>query len=84
MSDWQQNRRGELVLGPTNQIGWLRLPSNSSIFESTADPSAGPKSGHYEFITTVSVYYTAQLDSVVFNLTITKTGRICFILERIP
>ncbi|KAI0064427.1 alcohol oxidase [Artomyces pyxidatus] len=49
---WETSKTGEFTLGPANQLGWLRLPKNSSIFKSTADPSAGPTSGHYELIFT--------------------------------
>ncbi|KAI0041583.1 GMC oxidoreductase [Auriscalpium vulgare] len=52
LSQWQSSRTGEFVLGPANQLGWLRLPSNASIFDNTTDPSAGPTSGHYELIFT--------------------------------
>ncbi len=47
---WMRNRTGELGLPTGNQLGWLRLPRNSSIFETESDPSAGPSSAHYEFI----------------------------------
>lgn len=48
LQQWESTRTGELVIGPSNQVGWLRLPDNSSIFESAADPSAGPTSAHYQ------------------------------------
>ncbi|EPQ58624.1 alcohol oxidase [Gloeophyllum trabeum ATCC 11539] len=49
---WQANRTGQLVLSPTNQIGWFRLPENASIWETHPDPTAGPTSSHYEFVFT--------------------------------
>ncbi|KAI0049315.1 GMC oxidoreductase [Auriscalpium vulgare] len=52
VAQWESSHTGELVLGPANQLGWLRLPSTSSIFTTTTDPSAGPTSGHYELIFT--------------------------------
>ncbi|KAF8808842.1 aryl-alcohol oxidase-like protein [Phlegmacium glaucopus] len=52
LSQWMQNRTGEFSLGASNQFGWLRLPSNASIFKTVQDPSAGPTSAHYEFIPT--------------------------------
>lgn len=51
---WETNRTGELVLSPTNLWGWLRLPSDSPVFDNFTDPSAGMTSSHYEFILTVS------------------------------
>jgi choline dehydrogenase-like flavoprotein len=47
---WQTNRTGELGLPTGNQLAWLRLPANNSIFQTTPDPSAGPTSGQYELI----------------------------------
>ncbi|THH18790.1 hypothetical protein EW146_g2256 [Bondarzewia mesenterica] len=49
---WKANHTGELVLAPANQLGWFRLPGNAAIFDKVADPSAGPRSAHYEFIFT--------------------------------
>ncbi|KAI0260754.1 aryl-alcohol oxidase-like protein [Gloeopeniophorella convolvens] len=48
VSQWTSSHTGELVLGPANQLGWFRLPSSAI----PSDPSAGPTSGHYEFIFT--------------------------------
>lgn len=55
LNEWLANRTGPDVLSAGSQWGWLRLPDNSSIFENTTDPSAGPTSGHYELIFTVSI-----------------------------
>ncbi|EIM83807.1 alcohol oxidase [Stereum hirsutum FP-91666 SS1] len=52
MEEWETEKEGLLVLGPANQFGWLRIPDNSSIFETEEDPSAGPTAGHYELIFT--------------------------------
>nr|ALJ82906.1 mitochondrial choline dehydrogenase [Irpex lacteus] len=52
LQQWESNHTGELTLPAANQVAWLRLPSNSSIFSSVADPSAGPTSAHHEFILT--------------------------------
>ncbi|KAL5484794.1 hypothetical protein ACEPAI_7436 [Sanghuangporus weigelae] len=49
---WIANGSGELGSGPASQIGWFRLPMNSSIFNTVPDPSAGPTSAHYEFLFT--------------------------------
>jgi hypothetical protein len=52
---WQNGHTGLLTLPAANQIAWNRLPSNSSIFQTVPDPSAGPTSAHHEFIFTVFV-----------------------------
>lgn len=50
---WNLTRTGPLVDNVGNHLGWLRLPSNASIFERFPDPSAGPDSAHFELIFTV-------------------------------
>jgi len=50
LAQWQFNRTGELSLGTANQLGWLRIPNDSSIYKTFEDPSAGPTSAHFEFI----------------------------------
>lgn len=54
IDQWEANRTGLFTDGPGNLIGWLRLPSNASIFESAKDPSAGMRSGHFQFLFLVS------------------------------
>jgi choline dehydrogenase-like flavoprotein len=51
---WQTNRTGLLGNPTGNQLAWLRLQPNNSIFQTTPDPSAGPTSGQYELILNVS------------------------------
>jgi choline dehydrogenase-like flavoprotein len=53
MAEWQATKTGILDYPVTNQLGWFRLPSNSSIFKTIRDPSAGPTSAHYELIIVV-------------------------------
>lgn len=53
LEQWEKNKTGLYVDGTFNNIGWLRLPSNSSIFETAKDPSSGPTSGHFELLFTV-------------------------------
>ncbi|KAJ7045934.1 aryl-alcohol-oxidase from pleurotus Eryingii [Mycena alexandri] len=50
--EWNSTRMGPLVNTPLGQIGWLRVPDNSSIFERFPDPAAGPNTPHYELIFT--------------------------------
>ena len=40
---WQTNKSGLFADAPVNTMGFLRLPSNASIFENITDPSAGEK-----------------------------------------
>ncbi|KAF5316280.1 hypothetical protein D9619_006818 [Psilocybe cf. subviscida] len=47
---WQTTRTGPLSDGTANNIGWLRLASNASIFEHQSDPAAGPKTPHFELL----------------------------------
>ncbi|KAF9061468.1 GMC oxidoreductase-domain-containing protein, partial [Rhodocollybia butyracea] len=60
LQQWNSSHTGDLVLGPGNQLGWLRLPKDASIFKQAADPSAGPTSAHYEFIPTDSFVSFSQ------------------------
>lgn len=56
LAQWQFNRTGKLSLGAANQLGWLRIPNDSSIYKTVDDPSAGPTSAHFEFILTVCYF----------------------------
>jgi choline dehydrogenase len=53
-------KNGPLAGGLANHIGWLRLPRNASIFRTVKDPSAGPRSSHWEIIFAVrsSFFYS--------------------------
>jgi choline dehydrogenase-like flavoprotein len=42
--------QGPLVDTVCNQIGWLRIPDNSSIWEVAPDPTTGPTTAHYELV----------------------------------
>ncbi|KAJ3554607.1 hypothetical protein NP233_g12386 [Leucocoprinus birnbaumii] len=50
LEEWQQNRTGPYTMSPTasNHIAFLRLPDNSTIFETNVDPAAGPNTPHME------------------------------------
>ncbi|KAI0299053.1 aryl-alcohol-oxidase from pleurotus Eryingii [Multifurca ochricompacta] len=50
LAQWTANKTGPFATAPNEQIGWLRLPQNASIFTRVPDPSSGPRSPHYEFI----------------------------------
>lgn len=53
LGQWTQNGTGPLADGVCNHLAFLRLPSNSSIFEDMDDPAAGPNAAHIEFIVSV-------------------------------
>ncbi|KAJ7049706.1 alcohol oxidase [Mycena amicta] len=50
IQQWNTTRTGRLVDTIAGQLGWLRVPNNSSIFERFPDPSAGPNTAHYELL----------------------------------
>ncbi|KAF8962179.1 hypothetical protein BDZ97DRAFT_1759417 [Flammula alnicola] len=52
IAQWTANKTGLIANPIANQFGFARIPANSSVFNSTSDPSAGPESPHYEFIFT--------------------------------
>ncbi|KAF9458888.1 hypothetical protein BDZ94DRAFT_1312864 [Collybia nuda] len=50
LAQWLKDRTGPLGGHITNNLGWLRLPKTASIFKTVRDPSAGPKSSHFEML----------------------------------
>ncbi|KDQ57028.1 aryl-alcohol oxidase [Jaapia argillacea MUCL 33604] len=50
LAQWQTTGQGPFSYTITNNLAYLRLPSNSPIFQSYPDPSPGPNSAHYELI----------------------------------
>ncbi|KAG6902090.1 hypothetical protein C0995_004441 [Termitomyces sp. Mi166 len=52
LRQWNKTRTGPLVVNIFNNLGWIRLPSNASIFSQFQDPSAGPHTAHFELIFT--------------------------------
>ncbi|KAJ6494980.1 aryl-alcohol oxidase [Mycena vulgaris] len=50
LAQWNTTRTGPLVDNPLSHMGWLRIPDNSSIFNTFPDPAAGPNTSHYELI----------------------------------
>ncbi|KAF9004581.1 pyranose dehydrogenase [Cyathus striatus] len=45
---WQASHTGPLVTTGINQVAWLRIPDNSSIFKTFPDPAAGKNTPHFE------------------------------------
>jgi len=50
---WKETGQGPLVNTIATHIGFMRIPDNHTIFETVEDPSAGPTSGHHEFLSFV-------------------------------
>jgi len=61
MKEWQFNHKGILGNSFSSQTGWLRLPNDSSIFNSVADPSAGLRSAHFAVIFRVDFFFSSRL-----------------------
>ncbi|PPQ91199.1 hypothetical protein CVT25_001215 [Psilocybe cyanescens] len=55
IAQWQANKTGTLVNNIANNFGFLRVPSNDSVFKTNSDPAPGPKSPHWEML--VSNYF---------------------------
>ncbi|KAJ7366029.1 aryl-alcohol-oxidase from pleurotus Eryingii [Mycena albidolilacea] len=82
LTQWNDTRTGPLVDTVATHIAYLRLDSNSTIFEQFEDPSAGPKSPHLElslnlpvalpghfFRSTTAVVSPASRGSITLNTT---------------
>ncbi|KAJ7141349.1 alcohol oxidase [Mycena epipterygia] len=50
LTQWTNSRTGPFVDSLFSHLGWLRVPTNSTIFNSAPDPSAGPNTPHFELI----------------------------------
>ncbi|KLO15613.1 aryl-alcohol oxidase-like protein [Schizopora paradoxa] len=48
--EYNTTGQGTFVDGPADHLGWFRLPNNTTIFENTSDPSAGPTAPHHELL----------------------------------
>ncbi|KAG6865075.1 hypothetical protein C0991_005305 [Blastosporella zonata] len=48
LAQWKANHTGPYAANNGSQVIWGRLPDNSSIFETSQDPSSGKNSPHYE------------------------------------
>lgn len=64
---WQQNKSTPLAADVCNTIGWLRLPSDDPIFQTTPDPAPGLDSAHYEFIFHVNQFQCPPSRSWILN-----------------
>ncbi|KAF8989701.1 aryl-alcohol-oxidase from pleurotus Eryingii [Cyathus striatus] len=52
VAEWNQTKTGPLTFAVSNQLGFFRLPSNSSIIQQFGDPTPGPGSAHIELVFT--------------------------------
>ncbi|KAF8991046.1 hypothetical protein BDQ17DRAFT_1371178 [Cyathus striatus] len=50
MAEWNATRTGPLTHPLNSFVGWMRIPDNSSIYQTAQDPSAGPHSAHFEML----------------------------------
>ncbi|KAF9481638.1 alcohol oxidase [Pholiota conissans] len=50
LNQWIQNKTGVFANNVVNNFGFLRIPSNATIFQNTTDPAPGPNSPHWEII----------------------------------
>ncbi|KAJ7773189.1 alcohol oxidase [Mycena metata] len=48
LAEWNLTKKGPLVDTPANQLGWFRVPANSSAAQDYPDSAPGPNSPHYE------------------------------------
>ncbi|KAI9451435.1 aryl-alcohol-oxidase from pleurotus Eryingii [Lactarius psammicola] len=77
---WELTGTGPFTTPPRVNLGWLRLPKNSTIFKTTGDPSSGPQAPHYEFVfangfaSTVEPPTTGHFMTIASNL-MTPTSR---------
>ncbi|KAF7357723.1 Pyranose dehydrogenase [Mycena venus] len=68
LEEWTTTKTGPLVDSITSQIGWLRLPNNSSILQNFPDPSSGPLSPHFEMLFTNGVPGTPPATGNYFTI----------------
>ncbi|KDR81074.1 hypothetical protein GALMADRAFT_222642 [Galerina marginata CBS 339.88] len=65
LKEWEQIRKGPLVNAGFNQISWSRIPDNSSIFKTFADPSSGRNSPHIELVISNGGAFSSALGNFV-------------------
>ncbi|KAJ3511702.1 hypothetical protein NLJ89_g3945 [Agrocybe chaxingu] len=54
LQTWKTTRQGVYATGASQHIGFVRVPSNSSVFANAPDPASGPGSPHFEILVSVS------------------------------
>lgn len=53
LTEWVTSKQGQLGNGPSNHVGWLRVPESEQTWAATEDASAGPTSPHFELLFSV-------------------------------
>ncbi|KAJ7187303.1 alcohol oxidase [Mycena filopes] len=71
LAQWNTTRTGPLVDSPVGQIGYLRVPDNSSVFQHTEDSAAGPNSPHLELIFSNGLLFALPPTGNFFSITLT-------------
>lgn len=66
IGEWFSDKSGPLVDGVCNHLGFLRLPDNSTIFETEQDASAGPGAAHMEMIFSVCPVLSRHKPALTF------------------
>ena len=62
LQEWEDKKQGMMATNSLNHIGWLRLPTNDTIWKTDQDPSAGPATPHYELLFEVIIYIARLMD----------------------
>ncbi|PIL23708.1 hypothetical protein GSI_13457 [Ganoderma sinense ZZ0214-1] len=50
LTEWVTSKQGQLGNGPSNHVGWLRVPEDEQTWTAAEDASAGPTSPHFELL----------------------------------
>jgi len=48
IAGWEKTQQGPLVDITNNHLAFIRMPNSNPIFQTNPDPSAGPRSGHFQ------------------------------------
>lgn len=65
LDEWTTSQTGVFANGVANNLGFFRLPSDDSIFDTVPDPSTGPDAAHWELVVTVSSPTVALVSSLL-------------------
>ncbi|KAJ3505131.1 hypothetical protein NLJ89_g7572 [Agrocybe chaxingu] len=50
LNQWTTSKTGVIANTVTNNLGFLRIPNNATIFSTVGDPATGPTASHFELI----------------------------------
>jgi len=54
INQWAATKTGLIANTVVNNMGFSRIPANSTILKTVADPASGPNAPHFEYLPTVS------------------------------